>query len=364
MATNKNTCGGCFKLITTNETLLCATCTKPYDLICANISEARFRNLNKDFKASWLCHGCRSKRPKGDNSNTPIRPCQQSFDSPGADVSPNANVTLRRKHMSGSDACSKLDPMLVETIKTLVQSAVSESVQSAVKCALEKEFQVYKSDLAILEQFRKTIEFISADYDRIKSEIQTSNDKISELTKENEKLRKGVSDLTTRVNLMEQYSRESNIEINGIPESKSENLPNILKQMCAVISVPIQDSDIQNCTRVRKLNESSSRPRSVIVRLPTTRFRDTIIAAVSHYNKKNPTEKLHSGLLGYGGNKSSIFVSEHLSPFYKALHAETRKQAREKGYRYVWLRNGRIFCRKDDHSPAKLIKSYEILKQL
>lgn len=368
MASQKLICSGCLKSINANDFLRCITCTKPFDLMCASISEQRFRNLSKDFKASWICHGCKSKRPKGDNSNTPIRSNQSSLDTARGEFSPETNITLRKKpnthsmSPSTSETCPGIDPILVETIKCLIQTAVDNSVQSAVKSALEKEFQVYKPDLAILEQFRKTLEFISADYDRIKCELKESNDKITILTKENKNLTKTITDLSTRVNLIEQYSRENNIEINGIPENKSENLCNVLKQISAVVSAPIQDSDIQNCTRVRKLDETSKRPRSVIVKLPNVRVRDNFIAAVSQYNKKNPSEKLHSGLLGYGGNKSPIFVAEHLSPFYKALHAETRKNAREKGYRYIWVRNGHIFCRKDDYSPAKQVKSYESLK--
>ncbi|OWR46732.1 hypothetical protein KGM_215426 [Danaus plexippus plexippus] len=68
--------------------------------------------------------------------------------------------------------------------------------------------------------------------------------------------------------------------------------------------------------------------------------------------------------MGYGTNKSPVYVSEHLSPHFKALHARTRKIARDKEYRYTWIRNGRIYVRKNDQSPAKQIKCFESLDHL
>lgn len=53
------------------------------------------------------------------------------------------------------------------------------------------------------------------------------------------------------------------------------------------------------------------------MKLLSTKKRHNMSAAVSKFNKANPTEKLHTCLLGYGEAKSPIFVSEHLSPYLK-----------------------------------------------
>ncbi|XP_026324279.1 uncharacterized protein LOC113233369 [Hyposmocoma kahamanoa] len=167
-----------------------------------------------------------------------------------------------------------------------------------------------------------------------------------------------------RLNLLEQHARETNVEINGIPEHKPENHVSVFKQLSSAVSRPIADTNVLFCTRVRKMDDSSERSCAIVVKLPSTEIRDEILAAVAKFNKATPSEKLHSGHLGYGGKTSPIFVSEHLAPYYKALHARTRHVARDKDYKYVWIRNGRIFVRKNDQSPAKQIKSYENLNNL
>ncbi|CAH0397248.1 unnamed protein product [Chilo suppressalis] len=63
------------------------------------------------------------------------------------------------------------------------------------------------------------------------------------------------------------------------------------------------------------MNEDNDRPRSIVVKLQTTRKRDEILAAVSKFNKNNQDDKLNTSSLGYGGKRSPVYVSEHLSPY-------------------------------------------------
>jgi hypothetical protein len=55
---------------------------------------------------------------------------------------------------------------------------------------------------------------------------------------------------------------------------------------------------------------------------------------------------------------------EHLSPECKMLHAETRKVAKAKGFKFVWTRYGKIYVRKDENSDAIHIKDTNSLKKI
>lgn len=364
-------CAGCKNIIPkSRNNLQCTNCKFVYDLLCANVSEKKFGVMTKEHKQSWTCHGCRSKQPKCDNSNTPIRPTNtisiaQSNTSP-AD-SDTSNITVRKKTKESSQAQSPttaVDPAIMLVIKNEIQSAVQDSVKSAIETFFSEQFDQIKSELKKLNDIKESVEFLTAEYDRIQTHVRESEEKIKNLTKENVNLNKTLESLSTRLILLEQHSRENNLEINGIPENKSENLYSVMNQLGATISLPIQESDIVACTRVRKLDDSSKRPRTVVVKLRNTRVRDSIIAAVSKFNKNKSSDRLNSSHLGYSVAKSYIYVSEHLSPHFKALHARTRTVAKEKGFRYVWIRNGRIFIRRNDQSPAKQVKCYETLNNL
>lgn len=127
---------------------------------------------------------------------------------------------------------------------------------------------------------------------------------------------------------------------------------------------PLTQVDIQHVTRVAKITNSSDRPRSVVAKLCSPRTRDFVLAAVSKFNRKNPQDRLNSHHLGIGGTKKPIFVSEHLTSVNNALYAATRLKAKEKQYKFVWVRNGSVFTRKNENCQALLIKNNETLNLL
>lgn len=169
--------------------------------------------------------------------------------------------------------------------------------------------------------------------------------------------------MSQRINLVEQHARESNIEINGIPEHKTENLYNTIEQLFQVINIP-SSNEVLHVTRVAKLNQDSNRPRTVIAKLRSPRLRDEVLAAVNRFNKANSEDKLSSHHLGLGGPRLAVYVAEHLSPANKAIHASTRIKARELKYKFVWVRNGRIFVRKNDTSEAIFIRNLDSLSRM
>ncbi|CAH2084842.1 unnamed protein product [Euphydryas editha] len=148
------------------------------------------------------------------------------------------------------------------------------------------------------------------------------------------------------------------------PEHKSENLLNTVQQLGRIVESPISESDILHVTRIAKLNKESNRPRSVIVKLRSQRHRNELLAAVTRFNKKNKDKKLSTEHLGLGGRREPIFVSEHLTLSNKQLHAAARKKAKEAGFKFVWIRDGRILTRKSEQSQAIHIKDDESLKLL
>ncbi|CAK1589304.1 unnamed protein product [Parnassius mnemosyne] len=343
-------------------------------IFCANISHQRLMLLEKDKKEKWICSGCRNKERKGDNLNTPIQSRtgpRDRGDSSQEISTPNSDYITQRKksqlpsNQKVSSPTQPGDESLMLTIRSEIKSSMGKFLNQAIEeSSIKMDLRTIKEELSSLKDIKSGLEFLSAEYDRMKKELKTSEEHIKSLSAENSNLHTKVNELSNILVLLEQYSRETNIEVNGVPESKTENLINIAKQICNTVSISTDLIESATCTRVRKMNDSNKRPRAIIIKLPSVKTRDEILAAVTQFNKKNASNKLNTGHLGYIENKSPIFVSEHLAPFFKALHARTRQVAREKQYDFVWIRNGRIFVRKNDQSPAKQIKCYDNLNRL
>ncbi|KOB69881.1 Uncharacterized protein OBRU01_16096 [Operophtera brumata] len=92
---------------------------------------------------------------------------------------------------------------------------------------------------------------------------------------------------------------------------------------------------------------TSDKPRAVTVKLRSPLQRDGVLAAVFKHNKENKEEKLNTHHLGIGGTRKPVFVSEHLTPANKSLHAAARKRAKDMSYKFVWTRNGRVYLKKN-----------------
>ncbi|XP_045459871.1 uncharacterized protein LOC123670420 [Melitaea cinxia] len=167
------------------------------------------------------------------------------------------------------------------------------------------------------------------------------------------------------MNHMQQQSRSNNIEIQCVPEHRSENLYTMFKQLVSTVKCDVSEGDVLHCTRIAKLDHKSKRPRTIVVKLSSQKIRDTVLAACTKYNKANPRDRLHAAHLGIScENIVPIFITEHLSPVNKSLHAATRKKAKDLDYKYVWFRNGHIFLRKTEFSERILINNMDKLKNL
>ncbi|XP_075990279.1 uncharacterized protein LOC142985924 [Anticarsia gemmatalis] len=157
--------------------------------------------------------------------------------------------------------------------------------------------------------------------------------------------------------------RGSNLEINGVPEESAENLVSLVTQIANTVRCEITNDAITHVTRVAKQSKEANRPRSIIVKLKSRTLRDSLLSATMKFNKTQDP-KLNSHHLGYGGKQMPVYISEHLSPANKTLHAAARRRAKETGYRFVWIKDGRIYARKDEKSPAVYIRDHENLALL
>ena len=57
-------------------------------------------------------------------------------------------------------------------------------------------------------------------------------------------------------------------------------------------------------------------------------------------------------------------VNEHLSRGNKLLFRDARRAAREKQYKYVWVRGGKIFLRKDDRARVIHVSDADKISRL
>ncbi|CAG9122923.1 unnamed protein product [Plutella xylostella] len=313
MAPVNNVCVKCNNKLHHTQFMKCTLCAQTYDLDCADVSSKRYALMTKENKSNWKCTPCLSTKGAsttiGSTSvSTPQAPRPASSKQPNLKTTPeDSNITTRKKtnNITQNESSYVTESNLRDILKQEITAAIKSSIKELVM-----------------------------------AELQSINQQI------------------------EQQMRESNVEINGLPEKNSENLPCIITKLAKSVDCQIKDDDVLHVTRVAKLNKENPRPRTVVAKLRSTRHRDALIAAVSSYNRKNPANKLSTSHVGYDGPSSPVYVAEHLTPTNKSLHAEVRKKAKELSYKFVWVRNGRIQARKDEYSPILVIRNSSCLHKM
>ncbi|KAI5635795.1 hypothetical protein NE865_11493 [Phthorimaea operculella] len=338
-----------------------------FDLVCANVDEKRFKStLNKEHRESWRCAECIGTRSVPETGTLAV---QQTID---INKTGRENVTIRgqqRTDKQSAPSVPKLDQTelmqddnyesFLAAISSRVLLVIRAELPSMISAVVKREIGPVKEEL---QQIGKSIQFLSDSYEEMKKSIAELTKDNKELKQENEDMKSSITDLTNRLNNVEQHLRDNNLEMHGIPEHRNENLMGLLKNCSTTIGCGLNDDDIIQCTRVAKMNKESKYPRSVVVKFKTQRKRDEFYSAVYRYNKSKPGDKLNSSVFGISGEKHPIYVSEHLSPANKNLHAAARKKAKQLGYKFTWVRNGRIYVRKDPDSSFILIKNLDSLE--
>lgn len=248
--------------------------------------------------------------------------------------------------------------LLFRDIKESLDKLTSTTEELRLEVAgITREFSVIKEEFASL---RTSVEFASNQYDDINKKLSSfSNDikKIEALEIELQDMKNQHQALEAIINSNDQRDRLLNLEFVGIPESKEENLKDITIKIAQAANVSINVSDIVQANRISPRVKIQGRPRTVVVKFQSRLIKENIFSGA----RKN---RISTKSIDLPGNPSPIFVNEHLTPYNKILLKKLKDFAKNKEIQYVWTKNGRLYMRKNNLSPAVQIqKEQDFLKK-
>lgn len=365
---------GCCKDQSKDDTYsVCITCKKGYHHAC-------LPTVDMD-DPEWKCPNCVPKAIRNDQTpvgtsrgNVTLRAHKrQAIGSPAdaADGSPifKDDVSDIVRLILKEQATAAEPPVTRNEVKTILQEVLQselsgligkiKSDMSAVMCT---ELKVIKEEIT---DVKEAMNFINAQFEDIAKTRQEDMNLVKDLSEQNKRLEDMVNEQNIRINQLEQQARSNNVEIQCVPERRDENILETIKSISKVIDYDLKDNDVSKCTRTAKYNQTSPRPRSIVVQFTTPRIRDSFMAAAIEFNKakKDRNDKLNGSLIGFREN-SPIFITDHLSPANKALHAAARMKSKEKGYKFTWVRSGRIYVRKNEESEYIFVKDSKCLDKI
>lgn len=189
----------------------------------------------------------------------------------------------------------------------------------------------------------------------VKSIVQ----QLEELRQENLNLKKDNKMLTTRLNVLEQSMKENIVEIQGVPFRKDENIINLLKKISTVIGFDFKDEMIDNYFRYKFAGMDPAKPTGIVVRFLRKQDKMTFMS------RRRERRNLNSRDLGFNeGDATVIYINDSLTKERRTLLKMAREVKNAKNYTYLWVKNGRIYVRKNEGDRFIIIDSKEDLDKL
>jgi hypothetical protein len=315
---------------------ICISCNSTSHLKCISDFNNSIEEYNK-VKSVWQCLTCVQESTK------------QAVSAPDKALSAGGQMSGPDRALSAGGHSGSADSgdVSLSVIMNEILSFRNEvkRTNADFKESMDKYSEWIVDNGRKIEEAANTIKQLVTDIDVIRQE--------------NVNLKKALSELTTKVEFLEQSSKDNTIEIQGIPFEPNENLIELVQKVSSAVNFACDPSMIDKCYRIRPTFGATDKPGSIVVRF--VRNVDMQLFVKKRREKRN----LNTRDIGFlQGNSSVIYVNNSLTPSKRKLLRAARLCRSEKHYTFVWVSGGRIFLRKNQGDPAIEIKREEDLEKL
>jgi len=300
---------------------------------CSGLGESTLKAMSAESKAKWACKECRKIRSTEENENSKIR--QQG------------DVQME------SENPDDIKSMLVNLNKNVL--ILSQQVGKLMNIPND------------VEELKKSMNYMSDAHDELLAKIAAQEEKIknldktvSSLTLKLEEKNRESEALKEKVSELEQYSRNRNMEVSNVPDENLETKEDLLRKIEKIATqadIPFQKEDVDILHRLPRMDKDQKKPRNVVIQFKSRTTRNTWIAKKRHGVKV--------GDVNGSNDPTPIYINEHLTFDMKNLLRKTKESAREKRYEFVWVKDGKIFAKKDPNSKRVVrVRSINDLNKL
>lgn len=228
--------------------------------------------------------------------------------------------------------------------------------QLARLSSLVQEVKAIKDEIGSLkESHEMTQELIS----NFTGKMQLLEDRVNRMEKEIQEipaLKAEIVRLQEEMQDKDQWARANNVEIRGVPLKKAENLYDIAQKIGDVCEFPIKREDINYIARIPSRVSNSEKP--IVIAFNNRYTKEELVASWRRRSKNlNLTD------LGFS-KPGNFYVNDHLTQRNKILLSKARTLAKEKNFKYIWVKHCKIMARKSDTAPVFFIKSEKDLLKI
>lgn len=311
---------------------------------------------------SGKCNIC-SKATSGKKAKIQCKDCQLLFHGSCVNLPDNdINFYQQEGEVWRCDPCAKSrrKSMRVESELSKSEPDVSDVVKLLQEMREENKLNITHLELEI----GKSVEFNHEKIEELSAIIKIQSESLKNfeimyktINEENVKLKRTVSSLEQRIDDLEQYSRGNCLEINGIPEEKNENILDIVTKLGTSLGMTINEDMVDTCHRLGQ--KTPDKVRGVIVKFTRRIVKEEML------RKRRIKRNLNTKDIGFTNQSAEvIYMNESLTPIRRKIFNAARALKKEKGYQFLWVRNGKVLMRMNEGAKVISITSLEQIATL
>lgn len=311
-----------------SKAIKCKICSRCFHTNCALVSDD-FYKLVKAGSAEWKCQKC---------------PTQL-----------NESII----YQEATDDDDAINPIHAEKETTHLDELKADlSSYNFSDCTMEKMAEYLKAvTTAILDvnkEIRSSQMFLSNKIDKIfeenkalKKENEHLNIKIFNIENHSKMLEEKINKMEMILDEPLQNERRNNIVIAGLPPKlTTTHFDDIFNKL------GVQGTDITTITPLITKKEGKSESWLYVVKLGSEEKKMDIML------KKKSFGELFTEELNLEGKNNEIFFRHHLSPLQSKLYFEAKKIKTTNKMQYLWVKQNKIFLRKDSNSKIYSIINF------
>ncbi|MEW8546071.1 MAG: hypothetical protein AB2693_21325, partial [Candidatus Thiodiazotropha sp.] len=183
---------------------------------------------------------------------------------------------------------------------------------------------------------------------KVAEKIEPLKNELVEVKKALSELQQTVSDMTSKTDDLEQYSRRSCLRISGIAERDDEDVTQLVLNLANRVGANVDQGDIDRAHRVGKtrnvteIGAATARPRRQNI------SREIIVKFHSHGARL----QFLKGRAKLREERANIFIKEDLTKFRRTLSYEARQLKKTKSIKKTWVYSGNVYIQ--DLNDSKL----------
>lgn len=117
----------------------------------------------------------------------------------------------------------------------------------------------------------------------------------------------------------------------------------------------LMPSDVDFVTRVAPSSSEAGRLKPIVLRMLCRSRKDEFLSSL------RTLRGLRSSNLGFVGKDFPVYFNDHLTKYHKALLQRVQTLAKDKSYKYVWVKSCTIMVRMSDVSPVLPVSVHWVL---